>query len=268
MPLSVSEIHVYPVKSLRGISLESSHLGSAGLALDRQWMVVAPDGRMMTQRSHPQMALVETAIDGDILVLDSFGMQPHRVPRTKASMRRVSSDVWGSGVSGIDLGEETAGWLGQAIGAPCRLVAFPAADTRPCDPSVSQPGDHTRYADGFPLLITTQASLDDLNGRLEQPVGMQRFRPNVVIDGSEPYAEDHWSRIVVGEIPLRVIVSCARCSVPTVDPEAGVLAGPEPIQTLSGYRERDGEIFFGVNAAPDCEGIIETGAACRIDAWR
>lgn len=266
MSLSVSEIHIYPVKSLRGVTLESSRLGTAGLAFDRQWMVVTPDGRMMTQRTHPQMVLVETAIDGDTLVLESFGMQPHRVPHTRASMRKVSSNVWGSDVSGFDLGEETAGWLSQAIGDSCRLIAYPAADTRPCDPSVSQPGDHTRYADCFPLLITTQASLDDLNGRLAQPVSMLRFRPNIVIDGCPPFAEDSWRRIVVGDVPLRVVASCARCSVPTVDPESGALMGPEPIHTLSGYRERDGEIFFGVNAAPDAEGIIRTGAPCRVDA--
>ncbi len=263
MALSVSKIHIYPVKSLRGISLQASLLGYAGLAFDRQWMVVTPDYQMLTQRTHPQMALVETAIDDGALVLASFGMSSHRVPSIQTDMARVPSEVWGSAVSGIDLGEETATWLSLAIGTPCRLIAFPAADTRPCDPSLSQPGDHTRYADSFPLLITTQSSLDDLNHRLEQPVSMQRFRPNLVIEGGTPFIEDHWEKIIINRIPLRVVTPCARCSVPTVDFETGRLAGPEPIHTLSQYRERDGEIFFGVNAVPDAEGTIEVGAFCQ-----
>ncbi len=264
MTLYVSEIHIYPVKSLRGISLESSAIRFTGLAFDRQWMVISPDHRMLTQRTHPQMALVETALDGERLVLDAFGMPPHRVPTAEATKPKITSDVWGSEVAGVDLGEETATWLSQAIGTPCRLIQFPATDTRPCDPSVSHPDDHTHYADGFPLLITTQPSLDDLNSRLAKPVSMQRFRPNIVITGCAAYDEDHWQEIAIGDISVRLVRSCARCSVPTVDPGTGVLAGPEPIHTLSSYREWKGEVFFGMNATPDAEGVIEVGTACRV----
>ncbi len=264
MPLTISQLHVYPVKSLRGISLAESDLQLAGLAHDRQWMLVDSKGAMMTQRSHPQMALVDTSLDDGVLVLDTFGMDTHRVPVTDAAMARRSSSVWGSAVSGIDVGDETADWLGQAIGEECRLIAFPASDTRPCDPEYSNPGDHTRYADGFPLLVVTQASLDYLNERLATPVSINRFRPNIVIDGANAHDEDDWRTLRIGDISMRLVKACARCSVPTVDPESGVLAGPEPIHTLSSYRRRDGEVFFGINASPDGEGRLAVGDTVSI----
>ncbi len=265
MTITVSELHIYPVKSLRGIPLQTSNLDYSGLRYDRRWMVVTPDGIMLTQRTHPQMALVEPAIDDDCLVLDAFGMKSHRVPPTDAAMPRVASAVFGSEVSGIDVGDETANWLTQAIGEECRLIAFPASDTRPCDPAVSKRGDHTLYADGFPLLILGQSSLDDLNARLASPVTMQRFRPNIVVQGSGAFAEDRWDQVAIGDIPLRIVQACARCSVPTVDPDAGVLAGPEPIHTMSSFRERDGEIYFGVNATPDAEGTLSVGDSLNVN---
>lgn len=259
MTITISELNIYPVKSLRGISLQTSPMELSGLRHDRRWMVVTPAGDMLTQRTHPQMALVETAIEDDRLVLETFGMAPLRVPPADAAMRRIRSSVFGSEVTGIDVGDETADWLSQAIGEPCRLVAFPGSDVRPCDPAVSRQGDHTLYADGFPLLVLGQSSLDDLNARLTRAVTMQRFRPNIVVVGSEAFAEDRWREVTAGDIPLRMVQACARCSLPTVDPEAGTLAGPELIRTLSGYRERDGEIYFGVNATPDRQGMLSVG---------
>lgn len=263
MSLTISALNVYPVKSLGGFSLQQCRLELTGLTYDRRWMVVRPDGKMLTQRSHPQMALIGTSIENNSLVLDCFGMDSHTVPPTEATMNRVSSEVWGDEVPGIDLGDETARWLSQAIGDRCRLIAFPASEERLCDPEVSLPGDHTLYADGFPLLVVSQASLDKLNRKLEAPVSMSRFRPNIVVDGADPHAEDEWKAVQIGEIGLRLVQACARCSVPTVDPDAGVLAGPEPIHTLSSYRERDGEIYFGVNAAPDDEGLLSVGDVLR-----
>ena len=205
------------------------------------------------------MALIETRVEAGQLVLNSFGMEPLTVPHTQADMNRLNTQVWGDDVRGIDLGDTVSSWLSQAIDEDCRLLAFPASEIRQCDPKIAKPGDSTQFADGYPLLIVSQASLDDLNDRLAQPVEMARFRPNIVVSGCDSFAEDQWSEIAINDINIRLVEPCARCSVPTVDPSNGTLSGPEPIHTLSSYRERNGEIFFGVNAIPDQQGMITVG---------
>ena len=259
MTVTVSSLHLYPVKSLGGISMDHCWLGKAGFSYDRAWMAVKPGGRFITQRIYPQMALVQASISDGQLVLDCFGMDSHTVPVTSEVMSPCPTEVWGDAVQALDVGNETAEWLSQAIGEECRLVAFPDSSVRPCDPELSKPGDHTLFADAFPLLIVSQASLDDLNKRLTQPVTMNRFRPNIVIDGCQAFAEDDWLKIKINGVSIRVVDHCARCSVPTIDPDNGTIAGPEPIHTLSSYRQRDGEIYFGVNATAEIEGEITVG---------
>lgn len=264
MPIAISAINIYPVKSLGGISVASANLGYAGLDHDRAWMVVKPDGQFITQRTHPQMALVNADIEQDQLILNSFGMESHRVPVADTTMNRLHSEVWGDKVYALDTGDASAQWLSQALDEECRLVAFPSNEIRACDPQRSKSSDHTRFADGFPLLILSEASLTDLNNRLEMPVGMERFRPNIVVKGCLAFAEDGWSTIEINGLPVRIVDTCPRCSVPTVDPATGALTGPEPIHTLSTYRERDGEVFFGVNAAPDQEGLVSIGDSVNL----
>ncbi|MCY3768637.1 MAG: MOSC domain-containing protein [Gammaproteobacteria bacterium] len=257
--MNISAIYVYPVKSLKGVSLESAQLTAAGFEHDRQWMVVHPDGRFLTQRECPQMALVETAIDNGKLVLDTFGMESHTVEPVSDHSRRISTAVWGDPVSAMVQAPDTNEWLSQAIGLDCRLVSFPVDQFRQCDPEISRKGDHVKFADAFPVLVISQASLDFLNSKLSVPVGMNRFRPNLVITGCEAHDEDDWESVRVNGLRLRNGTPCGRCSVPTVDPDAGVLAGPEPIHTLSSYRQRDGEIHFGMTFIPDTEGILSVG---------
>lgn len=259
MPITVAALNSYPVKSLAGIDHQTVHLGLPGFDHDRQWMVVSPDGRFLTQRTHPQMAMVETAVENGQLVLNSFGLDAHLVPASHAGMARLPTEVWGDAVQALDVGDDTATWLSQAIDEECRLVEFPSNETRHCKGERSLEQDHTRFADGFPILIISEASLGDLNSRLTDPVEMKRFRPNLVVSGCDAFAEDGWNSIAIGGISIRIIEGCARCSVPTVDPETGVLRGPEPIHTLSSYRERDDGVYFGVDAAPDQEGIISVG---------
>ena len=263
--MKVTGLTIYPVKSMRGIDLESSDLLATGLRFDRQWMLVQPDGRFMTQREFPQMALVETAIEGDELVVSSFGMDELRIaPADPDRQARMETEIWGDGVSALVYDEDTNAWFSDAVGTPCRLVGFPLAERRQCDPDYALEGDHTFFADGYPVLLISEASLADLNSRLEQPVGMNRFRPNIVVDGCDPFAEDGWKNIEINGLGLRFTKLCPRCSVPTVDPERGMLAGPEPIHTLSGYRTVGGEVMFGVNLVPENEGVISVGDRVRI----
>ncbi len=257
----LSEIHVYPVKSLAGISFDSAQLNKAGFEYDRQWMVVRPDGTFMTQRTYPQMALVKTRVDHGSLTLFSFGMEEHTVaPPERDNCKRINTKVWGDAVRALEHDTRTSEWLSQALGVDCRLVSFPDDEIRQCSRSVSKAGEHTLFADAFPLLLLSRGSLDDLNARLQNPVGMDRFRPNIVVSGCQPLAEDNWKKITVGDVRLRVTQGCARCSVPTVNQQTGVLSGPEPIHTLSSYRRReDGEVYFGINLVPETTGVVRTG---------
>jgi len=259
--MKVTELYTYPVKSLAGISLEKAQLSFSGLEHDRHHMVVKPDGTFMTQRSHPQMALVETGFCGDRLVLSSFGMDDIVVDSPDlGSAPRVKTDIWGDAVNGIAHNKETSQWLSDAIGEDCMLLSFPLKEKRQCDLEFASEGDNTLFADAYPLLLISRESLDDLNSKLAIPVGMNRFRPNMVVSGCGPFGEDNWKSIKINDIRLRVIQACSRCSVPTVDPATGVLTGPEPIHTLSSYRKRDdGEVYFGINMAPDSTGLISVG---------
>ena len=259
--MHISEIYVYPVKSFAGISLDSAQLNEAGFEYDRQWMVTRPDGTFMTQRVYPQMALVETSISDGRLVLSSFGMEPHIVAAIdKNNGKRINTQVWGDPIQAWEHESQTGEWLSRALGVDCKLVSFPDDEIRQCARPLSKIGEHTLFADAFPLLLLSRGSLDDLNARLENPVGMDRFRPNIVVDGCEPLAEDHWQRITVGDVRLRVTRACARCSVPTVNQQTGVLSGPEPIHTLSSYRRReDGEVYFGINLVPETTGRLRIG---------
>ncbi len=276
--MHISEIHIYPVKSLGGMSLQSARLTLAGFQFDRQWMVVQPDGTFMTQRSFPQMALIETEIADDVLVLSTFGMETHVVTSASDTAKRINTEVWGDQVSAWDCGPTTSEWLSQALDSSCKLVSFPADETRQCDRRFAKSGEHTKFADGFPLLLLSQESLDDLNRRLPTPVGMDRFRPNIVVKGCDAFAEDHWHTIRVNNdsshndsnnvdlshVDLRIVKPCARCSVPTVDQQTGVLTGPEPIHTLSSYRQRGNEVYFGMNLIPGGEGRVSVGDSVSV----
>ncbi|MDA7969104.1 MAG: MOSC domain-containing protein, partial [Gammaproteobacteria bacterium] len=256
---AIAELNIYPVKSLTGYAAAECELTRAGLRHDRRWMVVRADGEFLTQRTHPQMALLQTEIRGGQLVLSGFGMDEHVVPAADDGMPRLKSRVWRDSVDAVELGVETAGWLSQALGEECKLVAFPGDRTRQCDRQYAREGEHTHFADGFPLLILSRASLENLNAKLSEPVGMERFRANIVVDGCEPHAEDAWTRMRANGAEIRLVKQCARCSVPTVDPQTGILAGPEPIHTLSTYRDRGGEVLFGMNAVVEREGALRVG---------
>lgn len=259
--ITLSEIYIYPVKSLAGIALESSELEPMGLRHDRRWMVVDPAGNFITQRTHPQMALIQPRISGDRLIIATFGMDDHEVRPAAVDAPRMEVKIWADTVNATRVGEESDRWLSQAIGDDCRLVYIPDDEIRHCDPRYADPGDRTGFTDGYPLLLVSQASLDDLNQRLAQPVEMRRFRPNLVVTGTEPYAEDNWQRIRIGKIEMRVVKPCSRCAIPTVDPDVGETTSAEPLQTLATYRQRNDKVYFGQNMVHNHLGQLHVGDA-------
>jgi len=266
--MRLAAIHCYPVKSLGGSRLEACPLDACGLVHDRRWMVVDPEGAFLTQRSHPRMALVEATVEGDVLRLRAPSMPDHLVPASRSApggagraRRPVEVAVWRDRVPAEDEGDAAAEWLVRALGMPCRLVRGGASFQRGVDDGEART-DRGRiaFADGFPFLLTSTASLDDLNRRLTRPVGMERFRPNLVVDGCGPFDEDRWKKIRIGEVEFRVAKPCERCSIPAVDPATGE-RGIEPLATLATYRrDPGGRILFGRNLVHETlEGTLRIG---------
>ena len=256
MIMKLTEINIYPVKSLAGITLQSSSLDAMGLRYDRRWMLVTPVGKFITQRTHPQMVLIQPQLDDGVLTLTRQGMQDHQVAAASTGSASIQVQIWNERVNTLHISEETDAWLTQAIDAPCRLVYIADDEVRQCDLLYADTGDRTGFADGFPLLLISQASLDDLNGRLQQQLPMKRFRPNLVVSGCDPYAEDDWRWIRIGDVELRVVKPCSRCVITTVDPETGIKEPGEPLRTLATYRMHDGQVYFGQNLIHQKQGVL------------
>jgi len=259
---TIAALNVYPVKSCRGIGLREARVAARGLiaatplaaAGDREWMIVGPDGRFVTQRDDPRLARIGTRIVLDTLVLSAAGVAPLAVPLASrdGTVREVT--VWSSQVPARDAGDAAAVWLSSVLGADLRLVRFDPAHRRRCNPVYAGDlGAHTAFADAYPLLVIAEASLADLNRRLEakgvSALPMDRFRPNLVLAGLEPYDEDHIDTLVADEVTLKLVKPCTRCQITTTDQDSGQV-GLEPLATLAGYRTdvRLAGVTFGMNA--------------------
>jgi uncharacterized protein YcbX len=260
VPPFVSALHVYPVKACRGIALARAHVEARGVRHDRRWAIVDETGTTVTQRTQPRLALVDVAIAGDALVLSSSaaGAPELRLPLAPDGGRRRSVTVWRDTVSALDTGEEAARWATELLGVPASIVFMPDDVERAVNPKYGQAGDIVGFADAYPLLLATTASLADLNARMERPLPMDRFRPNVVVDGCTAWAEDAWTRVQIGDLPVRVVKPCARCVVTTIDQRTAE-RGVEPLRALAAYRSRDNDILFAVNAVPDADGDVAVG---------
>jgi uncharacterized protein YcbX len=272
-------LFVHPIKSCAGIAVDEALVVETGLELDRAWMVVDEAGEMLTQRELPRMALIQPTLRGSDMVLRAPGMLAlHVLLDTVEAPTRVR--VWGDIVKAYDMGALAAQWFSDFLGRRLRLVRFDPEEKRLADPAWAGSIEaETAFADAFPLLVVGAASLDDLNARLvakgAAPVAMQRFRPNLVLGGLQPYDEDHLDTIEIdtpqGPVRLRLVKPCVRCAIPNVDPASGA-AGHEPGDTLAGYRadaRMKGGITFGMNAVvlAGFEHLLRTGQTARV-GWR
>jgi uncharacterized protein YcbX len=260
--LHVSALFVYPVKSCRGIPLERAAIDDCGLRHDRRWLVVDADGAFLTQRTHPRLTLVETGIEREALVLSSAGRGSVSVPLSGGGQRRRVR-IWKDEVEAIPADADASRWLGSLLDADVSLVRMPADVVRPVSPAYGRPGDSVSFADALPLLVATEASLGDLNARLARPLPMDRFRPNIVVRGGDPWTEDVWRRVRVADVPVRLVKGCDRCVVTTTDQRTGE-RGVEPLRTLATFRNRDGKVYFGVNGVPDARGVVAVGDAITV----
>lgn len=262
----LTEINIYPVKSTRRILLNASEVLPRGLPLDRRWMLVDEQNRFITARKYPLLAALDTRIDDNVLQISATGRGSLALPLQPAHRDVTSVTIWNSQCRAVWAGRQADDWFSSLLGVPCRLVQMTDDLVRSVDQEYGRPGDQVSFADGFPLLLISEASLDDLNSRMQRPVPMQRFRPNVVVAGAPAYAEDHWQRIRIGAVEFEGVKNCSRCIFTTIDPDTGVKSRDrEPLATLSGYRSRPaGGVFFGQNLIPRGLGTIRVGDAVSV----
>lgn len=254
----LSGIHVYPIKSCGGISLESADLVATGLRHDRRWMLVDEAGGFVSQRAVPRMALISVSMGDENLTIHAPGMPDLEVP-FEGEGGRIGVEVWGDAQRGVPAGKEYDRWFEEFLNGDYRLVRQPDDDVRPVDSVYAADGDRASFADRFPFLLISEASLEDLNGRLESPLPMNRFRPNLVVRGCGPYAEDGWGEIRVGATLFRVAEPCRRCAITMTDQQTAD-RGKEPLRTLATYRRWDGGgVIFGRNLIHSGPGTLRVG---------
>ena len=262
----LKSLHIYPVKSCHRVDLESAELEPWGLAGDRRWLITDEEGQQRTQRELPRMALIQptyTAEGG--LRLSAPGMTDLILPAVSRAQgaEEAAVTVWRFTGPAARAGRAADEWVSSFLGQPSRLVRMDDTSVRPTDPGYSRSEDRVSFADGYPLLLASTASLAALGDWIVEmggePVPMTRFRPNVVVAGTEPWAEDTWKRVRIGEQTFRVVKRCDRCVMTTVDPELGRFTGQQPLKALRKHRRRDKAVLFAVNLIPDTVGPIKVG---------
>ncbi len=269
----VSSLTLYPLKGAAGVAVQEMTLDAVGPVGDRRWMLVDPDGVFLSQRSTPAMALLATSIESDrsgstrfrITHPDAPGSDGPLLPLYPAELEgeRLSVDIWSDQVTAIAPDPEADRWFSAVLDRACRVVHLPESSVRPTDPQWA-PGGRVGFADGYPLLVASEASLASLNARLAEPLPMNRFRPNIVVTGvSMAHEEDHWRRIRIGAVDLVGVRACGRCAVTTVDQSSGE-RGVEPLRTLAEYRKHGSKVYFGQNLMHDNAGRLAVGDPVQI----
>lgn len=263
----LSALYRYPVKSAQAQRLEVSPVGNLGLAGDRRWLVVEADnGRFLTQRAWPRLGLIRAEEQADLsLLLQAPGLAPLQVPLPPADDGLRGVTIWRDTLRVPDAGDAAAAWLSELLGRPVRLVHCPQSRARYLPSGYGLNTDRAAFPDGFPLLLIGQGSLDELNRRVGRPMEMLRFRPNLVVEGAEAFAEDGWKRIRIGAMTFRLLKPSVRCILTTLDPATGERSPDrEPLTTLKTFREREGDVLFGQNLAADGEGELRVGMEVQV----
>ncbi|MDH0302217.1 MULTISPECIES: MOSC domain-containing protein [unclassified Pseudomonas] len=263
----LSALYRYPVKSAGAQSLQVSSVGNLGLEGDRRWLVVEEEnGRFLTQRAWPRLGQISAGYgDRGQLLLQAPGLPALDVPVPPGDDHLRGVTIWRDTLRVPDAGDEAAAWLSELLGKAVRLVHCPEQRARYLPSGYGLNSDRAAFPDGFPLLLIGQASLDELSQRVGRPMAMLRFRPNLVVEGAEAFAEDRWKRIRIGEMTFRVLKPSVRCILTTLDPATGERsADREPLTTLKTFREREGDVLFGQNLAVDGEGELQVGMEVQV----
>ncbi len=260
--IRLSQLAIYPVKSTSQIALTHAQAGPFGLDMDRRWMLIDEQGYMLTQRKHPRLCLIQSHFEANCLIISAPDMEPLNIP-VQPSGNIIKATVWNDTCNAYDCGKQATQWFSTFLKIPARLVFFPQNEQRQVDLDYAKKGDTTAFSDGFPYLLISQASLDDLNNRLSSAVEMKRFRPNLVVEGTEAFAEDKWKKIRIGDVTFNLVKPCSRCSIPSINPDTAEKSA-EAVKTLAGYRMQNNKIFFGQNLTSEGNGKLEVGMPVEI----
>jgi uncharacterized protein len=263
--LLLSDIFIYPIKSLGGIRLDAATVEERGLQYDRRWMLIDEAGVFMTQRKIAEMALLRVSLQEKGLEVTHLhkNLDPLFVPYETRSVNSTLVTIWDDICFAYFVSREANRWFSEALGITCRLVYMPDTSIRLIDPDYAWHGEKTSFSDGYPFLLAGQSSLDDLNSRLEQPVPMNRFRPNFVISGAAPFAEDAWKTIRIGSVLFYAPKPCGRCIVTTTDQDT-TMRSAEPLRTLQTFRQKGNKVLFGQNLIGLSTGSVRVGDAIQV----
>lgn len=243
--LQLSEIWIYPIKSLGGIQLSTSRVLPKGLPLDRRWMLTDDQHQGITQRDYPQMALFKLSVQNDQLIV-TYRQNQVSIPINNFEKKTLQAQIWNDQITTHEVSTMHSEWFSDMLGIKCHFVHFPEENPRPVEAAYRIHDDHVSLADAYPFLIIGQSSLDDLNSRLAEHIPMNRFRPNFVFTGGKPFEEDEWRNFTIGNSAFACVKPCARCNIPTINQETAE-KGKEPSKTLAKYRMRNNQIYFGQN---------------------
>lgn len=255
--LTLSEINIYPIKSLAGISLQSAEVEERGLKYDRRWVLVDETNTFFTQRDFPEMALIKVDIEDDGLKLQhkKKNIQPLKIPFAFEHSKNGEVTIWDDVVLGEFYNNDVDDWFSNLLGIKCHLVKMPESTKRIVDTTYAE-NKIVSFADGYPFMIIGQASLDDLNSRMDTPLPMNRFRTNFVFTDGQPFEEDRWKKFKIGDVIFEAVKPCARCIITTTDQETAERAD-EPLFTLSKFRKVGNKVLFGMNLVCESTGQIK-----------
>ena len=256
--MKIVSIHIYPIKSLGGISLQTSNLLERGLEFDRRWMLVDSDGVFITQRQIPELTLFKLSLHNEHLLVQSGIDNAFVQVPFSCTGELIEATVWDDLVKAQEVSTELSQWFSNQFKQEVKLVYMTESSTRFIDKRFATNHETVSFADGYPVLIANTFSLNDLNSRLESKVTIERFRPNIVVEGGKPFEEDQWRKISFGSSKIEVVKKCARCVMVNINPKSATKE-TEVLQVLSGYRKIENKVYFGVNALVNQEGEISVG---------
>jgi MOSC domain-containing protein len=257
--ITLSAMYVYPIKSCGGIGVAEWEVDKFGLRHDRRWMVITAEGEFLTQREYPVLATIRTRLAPIHLRVSAPEMPELVLALEPQGGRPVATKVWDDDLQVVAPDHKADAWFSRVIGRDCQLVYMPESYVRTVDATYAPEGGQTGFSDGFPFLLAGEASLEDLNRRMPKPLPMNRFRPNLVVQGSEPWAEDAWASFTLGSIAMQGLKLCARCPITTTDQAEGRRDGPEPLKTLATFRKRERGVMFGQNVVHYSTGRLKLG---------
>ncbi|MGL6267297.1 MAG: MOSC domain-containing protein [Chitinophagaceae bacterium] len=258
--LQISNLFIYPIKSLGGIELQKAKLTDRGLEHDRRWLLVDDNNKFLTQRTFPEMSLLKTSIRENKLIVfikdsEEDSLTLDLVP---ISGEKIQVDIWDDSCEAHQIDQKADKWFSQKLNRNVKLVYMPDSSRRQVDSAYALQNDITSFSDGYPILMIGQSSLDDLNIRLDEPVPMNRFRPNIVFTGGFPYQEDELKHFKINELAFFGVKPCGRCVMTTIDQDTAIVS-KEPLKTLSTYRGSNNKVNFGQNILHTGFGSIQVG---------